>query len=94
MASQRRQLLALKRLLNQADLTLYNETSPGAARCRELVTVASALAADLLKTDRLPAAAILGAKGGQQTAKRGPDYFRKLAAKRKTHAGGRPRKES
>jgi hypothetical protein len=28
------------------------------------------------------------------TAKRGSDYFRKLAAKRKTHGGGRPRKES
>jgi hypothetical protein len=27
-------------------------------------------------------------------AKRGGDYFRKLAPRRKTHGGGRPRKES
>jgi hypothetical protein len=37
-------------------------------------------------------AAQLGAKGGRKTAERGPDYFRKIAAKRKTRAGGRPRK--
>jgi hypothetical protein len=27
-------------------------------------------------------------------AKRGPEYFRQLAAKRKTRAGGRPRKQA
>jgi hypothetical protein len=32
--------------------------------------------------------------GGQQTAKRGPDYFRKIAGKRKTYRGGWPKKES
>ena len=37
-------------------------------------------------------AAVLGAKGGKATAKRGPEYFRKIAAMRKTRAGGRPRK--
>jgi hypothetical protein len=52
-----------------------------------------ALADDLLKQDRLPAAATLGRKGGSVIAKLGSDYFRKLAARRKTHGGGRPRKE-
>ena len=40
-----------------------------------------------------PAAVSLGRKGGQSTAKRGPDYFRKIAAMRKTFAGGRPPKQ-
>lgn len=29
----------------------------------------------------------------EPSAKRGPEYFRKIAAIRKTKAGGRPRKE-
>jgi hypothetical protein len=33
-----------------------------------------------------------GRMGGKKVAERGPDYFRKLAAMRKTRAGGRPRK--
>ncbi len=36
------------------------------------------------------AAVELGRRGGRVTAKRGPDYFRKIAAMRKTRAGGRP----
>lgn len=39
------------------------------------------------------AAVSLGRKGGQATAKRGPDYFRKIASMRKTFSGGRPPKE-
>jgi len=57
----------------------------------ELLTAAVAIADHLL--DQNPAAT-LGAKGGKETAKRGPDYFRKIAAKRKTFAGGRPSKDS
>jgi hypothetical protein len=64
------------------------------ARCRELLNTALALTNDLIKQTKLPAAAILGRKGGSVTAKRGSAYFRKLAARRKTHGGGRPRKES
>jgi hypothetical protein len=37
-------------------------------------------------------ASLLGSIGGQKTAERGPDYFRKIAAMRKTRAGGRPKK--
>jgi len=40
-----------------------------------------------------PAAVALGRRGGKATALRGPDYFRKIAAMRKTKAGGRPPKE-
>ena len=40
-----------------------------------------------------PHAVALGRKGGKATAERGPDYFRKIAAKRKTFAGGRPKKQ-
>jgi len=32
-----------------------------------------------------------GRKGGAKTAERGPDYFRQIAAMRKTKAGWRPR---
>jgi len=39
-----------------------------------------------------PAASELGRKGGKTMAKRGPDYFRRLQALRKTKAGGRPPK--
>jgi hypothetical protein len=34
-----------------------------------------------------------GSAGGTKTAERGPDYFRQIAAMRKTRAGGRPRKQ-
>jgi len=48
----------------------------------------------MLGQAKLPAAAQLGSLGGTATAKRGPDYFRELAARRKTHGGGRPRKNA
>jgi formylmethanofuran dehydrogenase subunit B len=35
-----------------------------------------------------------GRIGGKKTAKRGSAYFKKIAAMRKTRAGGRPKKES
>jgi hypothetical protein len=40
------------------------------------------------------AAVALGRRGGKSTAKRGPDYFRKIAAMRKSFAGGRPPKKT
>jgi hypothetical protein len=64
------------------------------ARCRELLSSALALADDLLSQTKMPAASVLGRKGGSVTAKRGSEYFRQLAAKRKIKAGGRPRKEA
>jgi hypothetical protein len=88
-----RELTTLKRLLAQLDGVL---SAPGdsKARAKELLSAARALTDDLLNQAKLPAAALLGAKGGMQTAKRGPEYFRQLAAKRKTLGGGRPRKQA
>ena len=93
----RTELATLKRLISEADHILA--TTPEfpenrTARCRELLGSALALADDLLKQTKSPAAAALGRKGGSAIAKRGSDYFRQLAARRKTHGGGRPRKES
>jgi hypothetical protein len=95
MASNRTELTTLKKLLSEADLILSTTELPQnrTARCRELLRTALALTDDLLSQAKLPAAAIMGRKGGAVTAKRGSAYFRKLAARRKTHGGGRPRKE-
>ena len=96
MASNRTELTALKKLLSETDLILSTTELPQnrTARCRELLRTALALTEDLISQAKLPAAAILGRKGGSVTAKRGSAYFRKLAARRKTHGGGRPRKEN
>jgi hypothetical protein len=96
MASRRNELTTLKRLIAETDLILATTPLPEnrTTRCRELLSTALAITDDLLKQSKLPAAAILGRRGGSVMAKRGSDYFRKLAAKRKTHGGGRPRKES
>lgn len=95
MAADRKQLAALRELIGEADHIL--EALPPlpenrTARARELLGSALAITDDMLRSSRLPAAAALGRKGGSQTAKRGSDYFRQLAAKRKTRGGGRPRK--
>lgn len=42
-----------------------------------------------LMAEKDPHAVALGAKGGKKTAKRGPDYFRKIQALRKHRRGGR-----
>ena len=94
MATNRAELATLKNLLTEADLILSTTKLPEgrSERCRELLRSALALTDDLLSSAKLPAAAALGRKGGAETAKRGSDYFRQLAAKRKTLGGGRPRK--
>ena len=96
MASNKAELSALKNLLSQTDRILSTTDLPQnrTARCRELLSSAIAITDDLLKQTKLPAAAVLGRKGGAAIARRGSDYFRKLAAKRKTHGGGRPRKDT
>jgi hypothetical protein len=86
-------LKALRDMISEAQLILATTTLPEgrAQRAGELLTAAVALADDLLVVSP---AAEMGKKGGSTTAKRGSDYFRQLAARRKTHAGGRPKKES
>jgi hypothetical protein len=99
MPSDRSSLQTLKRLISEVDL-LLDTTTPlpenRTVRCRELLEAAAALTNDLLATAKpgKSAAAILGSKGGNAIAKRGSEYFRQLAAKRTTRAGGRPRKPS
>lgn len=92
MPSERAQLVTLKNLIEQADLVLGTSDLPENRRSRELLSSALALTEDMISHVKMPAAALLGSKGGTQTAKRGSDYFRQLAAKRKVRGGGRPRK--
>jgi hypothetical protein len=71
------------------------ETSPElpqgrTARALELLGD-SVVLADYLLT--IEPAAVLGKMGGKATAKKGSEYFRQIAAMRKTRAGGRPRKD-
>ena len=49
---------------------------------------------DLLAEQLSKTQAELGREGGLKTAERGPDYFRQIAAMRKTRGGGRPRKQT
>jgi hypothetical protein len=98
MASDRASLVALRDLIADTDLTL--ETIPDlpqnrTAHCRENLRAALALADDLIKQQRMTAAAVLGHKGGSTTAKRlGAEHYRRMAAARKTRGGGRPRKQA
>ena len=98
MASDRSSLLALRDLIADTDLTL--ETIPDlpqnrTAHCRENLRAALALADDLIKQRRKNAAEVLGHKGGATTArKHGPEHYRRMAEARKTHGGGRPRKQA
>jgi len=97
MPTDRSSLYALKNLISEVDLIL--ETVPAlpqnrTARSRELLSVAMALADDLIKQAKMPAATAMGRKGGAETARKyGSEHFRELAAMRKTKAGGRPRKQ-
>ncbi len=70
MASNRTELTALKKLLSETDLILSTTELPQnrTARCRELLRSALALTDDLISQAKLPAAAILGRKGGSVTA--------------------------
>lgn len=90
--STQRDLKALKRLINQADLVLatISNPHPSVASARESLNAALALAGDLAK--RQPDAVALGARGGSKTAERGSDYFAKIAGMRKERKGGRPKK--
>lgn len=91
--STRRDLKALHRLINQADLVLATmpDPNPSIRSARESLSAALALSKDLVK--REPDAVALGSKGGTATAKRGPEYYAKIGAMRKNRRGGRPRKQ-
>lgn len=96
--STRRDLKALRNLINQADLSLalVTDPHPSIVSARESLNAALALSKDLANrfADPLKAgAAAMGQKGGTKTAERGPEYFASIAAMRKNRKGGRPRKE-
>ena len=92
--AKRQDLKALRRMIAEAHQIL--ETSPElpqgrTTRALELLGD-SVVLADYLLT--IEPAAVLGKMGGKATAKRGPEYYRQIAAMRKTRAGGRPRKDA
>ncbi len=86
-----RDMQALRNLIDEAHTLLSTVEFPQGRgkRAAKLLASALALTDDLISAP--PAAVALGQRGGLKTAERGSDYFRKLAAKRKTKAGGRPR---
>lgn len=92
MARNPNDLHALRNTIKAAHDIVRTTTLPEgrSQRVYELLTAALHLADALLEESP---AAKLGAKGGKATAKRGSEYFRQIAAKRKTHAGGRPKKQ-
>lgn len=91
--AKRNDLKALRNLISEAQTLLMTTNLPEgrSQRANELLTAALRLADDLL--EQSPAAS-LGKKGGKTTAKRGSEYYRKIAGMRKTHAGGRPPSKS
>ena len=93
MVKSKTDLKALRNLIFEAELILSTTELPEgrSERARELLRSAMALADILLKDGP---AATLGKRGGLKTAERGPEYFKRIAAMRKTKAGGRPRKQS
>jgi len=86
-------LKAVCRLIFQADSALATipDPHPTIASSREKLSAALKLADHLATVN--PAVA-LGSKGGAATAKRGPEYFARIAAMRTNRKGGRPRQES
>ena len=87
-----RDLHALRNLIDEAHVLLDTIELPQgrAKKAAKLLTSALALTDDLIAN---PPAMSLGKLGGMKTAQRGPEYFKRIAAMRKTKAGGRPRKE-
>jgi hypothetical protein len=97
--SVRRDLKALRNLIDQADLVLATIPDPGSSvrSARESLNAALVLSKDLLRratVDPLKASAVaLGSKGGSKTAERGPGYYAQISAMRTSRKGGRPRKQ-
>lgn len=84
-------LKALREMIAEAHhiLTTIELPKGRAERASELLASAVFLADHLLEASP---AAEMGKKGGKATAKRGSEYFRKIAAMRAEKKGGRPKK--
>jgi hypothetical protein len=91
MTPRKNDLQALRNMISEARDILSTTVLPEgrAERAYELIDAALSLADTLLTVSP---AATLGKKGGTTTAKRGPDYFRKIASMRTHRKGGRPPK--
>lgn len=85
-----RDLHALRNLIDEAFTLLDTIELPQgrAKKAAKLLTSALSLTDDLIAN---PPAMSLGKLGGMKTAERGPEYFKRIAAMRKTKAGGRPK---
>jgi len=99
MPTDRASIQALKNILTEIDTLVSTSPQPmpqnRTPRCLELTRAALALADDILKQTRMTPAVVLGHKGGSATSQRhGAEHYRKMAAARKVHAGGRPRKQA
>jgi hypothetical protein len=83
---------ALRNLIDEANTVISTIDLPQgrAKRAAQLLSSALALTDYLIATP--PAAVTLGQRGGLKTAERGPNYFAKIAAMRKTRSGGRAKK--
>ncbi len=91
MTPRRNDLQALRNMIAESRDILATTVLPEgrAERAHELLNAAVLLADNILAVSP---AATLGKKGGTTTAKRGPDYFRKIASMRTHRKGGRPKK--
>ena len=92
-----KELQALKNIIAEVDLLLSttDQLPQNRTKCsRDLLKTATALVDDLIKqAGMINPAASLGSKGGLTTSRKlGPEHYRKMSEKRKTRAGGRPRK--
>ena len=85
-----RDLHALRNLIDEAHAVISTVDIPQGRGKRAIKLLVSALALtdDLIAN---PPAVSLGKLGGMKIAERGSEYFRQLAAKRKTKSGGRPK---
>jgi len=90
MARKQNDLRALRNLIGEAQTVIRTtkQLDDRTSRADELLTAAVHLADHLLEVSP---AAELGKKGGKATAKRGPEYFARIAGMRKEKKGGRPR---
>lgn len=81
-----RELSAIRASLFRAN------NAPNHEECREIIRK-TIRRVELLAERLSKVPAEIGRKGGTKTAERGPEYFRQIAAMRKTRGGGRPKKQ-
>lgn len=89
-----RDLHALRNLIDEAQVVITTAGLPEdrTKRAAKLLGSALALTDDLLSAPE--SAEAMGRRGGAKTAERGSEYFRQIAAKRKTKSGGRPKRST